>query len=68
MRPILVFESPTTETTNNFKNEMLQVIIENMEVFNMTFYEPATENALIGKFHDDIKILTMKNLKFHDIE
>ena len=46
MRPILVFQSPSSSADENFKNDMMYVEIENAEISNMTLYENDSQNSL----------------------
>ena len=46
MRPILVFQSPSSSADENFKNDMMYVEIENAEISNMTLYEKDSQNSL----------------------
>ena len=46
MRSILVFQSPSSSESDNFKNDMMYVEIENVDISNMTLYDKDSQNSL----------------------
>ena len=66
-RPVIVFQSPTSETTNNFKNQIRSLEIKNVIMHNVTFYNPNQISAIFGFFNNGIQDLKLTNHTIYDV-